>query len=52
MLTPGATTSARRALNANGAIVMHPDFPQPTGSTMPTSRCSRRLSAAYARRAA
>lgn len=33
-----ATTSTRRAFRANGASVMRPDLPQPTGRTMPASR--------------
>ena len=35
---PGAMTSTRRAVSANGAIAIKPDLPQPTGKTMPTSR--------------
>ena len=32
------------ALNANGVRVIHPDFPQPTGKTIPISRsCSSAL---------
>lgn len=37
MATLGAITSVRPDPNANGAIVMVPDLPQPTGRTMPAS---------------